>query len=64
MHEVEQLAEEMGCQAIRFDALLENTKLISFYHCKFNYEIRDIVREKDPFQDNLVWNTVVFEKIL
>lgn len=64
MKEIERIATNTYCSAVRLDALLENTQLLKFYHCKLGYEIRECITEQDAYQDNMEWKLIVFEKVL
>jgi GNAT superfamily N-acetyltransferase len=64
MIQIESIARTQRCQAVRFDALLANTGLIRFYHCRLHYEIRDIITEPDSLEPGISWRLAVFEKVL
>lgn len=64
MEQVEHIAKEKGCCAVRFDALLANSKLVQFYQDKLDYTIRDIFCYHDPLEPETVLKMVAFEKIL
>ena len=46
VRKVEEMAHAWGCQAIRFDAIAQHTKLILFYRC-LGYSMRGIQKIRD-----------------
>lgn len=56
MLKVEDIASEMGCKAIRFDAL-EHHPWLKLFYINLGYSPVGIVRPKD-------WNLLCFEKVL
>jgi GNAT superfamily N-acetyltransferase len=61
MQQVEQQARQLGCQAVRFDAITAHTKLINYYK-KLNYESRGDITVKDWLKRD--WVITLFEKVL
>ena len=59
--QVERLAKESGCQAVRFDAIARHTGLCAFYR-KLGYHERAVQTVQDYY--GVSWNVVFFEKIL
>jgi ribosomal protein S18 acetylase RimI-like enzyme len=62
--EIEKLARQNNCKAVRCDALMEHKRLIKTYHCNLNYDIVDIITKISKRQKNQEWKLVLFEKVL
>ena len=59
MAQVERLAVENGCKAIRFDAAANNTALMRFYD-RLGYERRGVITFSNP----AIGDTVAYERVL